>query len=102
MVRLRGEVWYWRRSFSSHGGREVYGIAGSLMAKMVAFREERKSSGETRRRVAKTLKPASLRALEALTESSFVMGFRGGNAPLEFECSVVEMAKKANITDTVM
>lgn len=71
------------------------------MAKMVEFREERKSSGETRRRVEKTLKPAFLRALEALSESSFVMDFSGGDALLEFERSGVEMAKKANITDTV-
>ncbi|TQD75899.1 hypothetical protein C1H46_038530 [Malus baccata] len=62
---LRGEVWYRRRFLRRRGGREELEMAESLMAKRVVVAEEKKSSGESWRRVAMTVKPARLRVLEA-------------------------------------
>lgn len=37
MESFEGEVWYWTRFLSSHGGSEVFEMAESLIAKMVEF-----------------------------------------------------------------
>lgn len=73
-------------------------MAESLTAKRVAFAEEKKSSGETWRRVAMMLKPALLRVLEALSETMWLMGLVCEVSSLASERSVMEIAMKAKIT----
>ena len=48
-----------------------------------------------------TLKPALRRDLEALRESSWKLRLVGDMGSSDLECNDVEMATKANITETV-
>lgn len=75
----------------------------SGIAKMVDSGDERKRSGEIWRRVAMTLKPWDLRALEAFNERPRLMNCSDGvGLSLGSSWITVEIATSARATDIAM